>query len=47
MSCCTVYIFNLECLRFGFTALLEGNCATLILHIQALKLYIYYSIDII
>ena len=38
----TVHGFNLE----RFTALLEGICVTLNLHIQALKLYIYYYIDI-
>ena len=32
--------------KFRFTALLEGICATLNLHIQAPKLYIYYYIDI-
>ena len=33
----TVYGFNLECLKFRFIFLLEGICATLNLHIQALK----------
>ena len=42
----TVCNFNLECYEFRFTALLEGICATLNSHIQALKLYIYYYIDI-
>ena len=42
----TVCYFNLECWKFRFTALLEGICATLILHIQALILCIYYYIDI-
>ena len=32
----TVYSFNLECLKFRFTALMEGICTTLNLHIQAL-----------
>ena len=37
-----VYSFNLECLIFRFTALLDGICATLNLRIQALKLQIIY-----
>ena len=42
----TIYSFNLVCSNFRFAALPEGICATLNLHIQAVKLYIYYSIDI-
>ena len=34
---CTLYSFNLECLKFRFTALQEGIVATLNLRIQALK----------
>ena len=36
-----LYGFSLECLKFHFTALLEGICATLNLRIRALKLHRY------
>ena len=46
LSTGTVYSFNLECFKIYSTALLEGISATINLCIQALKLYIYYKIDI-
>ena len=42
----TVYGFNLEYYKFHSTALVEGICATLNSLLQALKLYIYYYINI-